>query len=64
MHYTCPKCRLVVVRSDSRYQQADVYTALSGAKILERVNEAPRVRCRCGHLSVLLRASLGVGANE
>ena len=56
--YSCPSCSLVVAREDPRVDKPSVFVALSGAKMIIRPDDAPRVRCRCGQLTLLLKGSL------
>lgn len=56
-HITCARCRTLVaatVRRDDGWQ----LVPLNGATLLEQRGRAPRVRCPCGVVSILLDGSL------
>lgn len=57
MTVNCPCCRMPIAKEDRRRKQ-DNLTMMNGAKLTERKNEAPRVRCSCGHVTILLKGKV------
>lgn len=56
--YICPGCQRLLVKEDLRKSGRSCYRMVSALEIVQRPNEAPRVRCRCGQLVILLKGSV------
>ncbi len=55
----CPGCQKILLKEDRRAgRRRTCYRMVSALEIVERPNEAPRVRCWCGQLVILLKGSL------
>lgn len=54
--HTCPACKKIVAKEDRRRKQP-LY-ALPGAVLTQRDHEAPRVKCACGKVLILLKGAL------
>lgn len=55
----CPGCQKILLKEDQRRTTRRLhYRMVSALEIVQRSNEAPRVRCRCGQLVILLKGSI------
>ena len=58
MNYHCPACRKLIAREDRRRVEGARLKAMSGAILIQYEKEAPKLRCPCGKLIILLKGSL------
>ena len=56
MTIQCPGCKMIILREDRRRKQP--LREMNGAVLTLDQRQAPRIRCKCGKLVVLLKASL------
>ena len=54
MNYSCAECRKVVAKEDRRRKIPEL-VAVSGASVERHHQQAPRLRCPCGHVTILIR---------
>ena len=52
--HVCSACKKVIARQDGRRKNSGHLALLSGAKLMLRKGEAPRLRCSCGKVMILL----------
>lgn len=57
MNHLCAKCRVVMLKEDRRRKLVDRYQPLGQAQLELRQSQAPRVRCVCGHLNIIINAA-------
>lgn len=59
MNYTCHRCKKVMAKEDRRRKEARQLVAVGESTLLQRENEAPRIKCgNCGHVTILLKGSI------
>lgn len=54
----CLTCLRIIATDERKFSPEGKVIAVNGARISERLNEAPRVRCPCGQLVIFLKGSL------
>lgn len=52
----CQKCQIPIMKEDRRFKQP--IQALNNAILEIKGTQAPRIRCQCGQIHILLRGSL------
>jgi hypothetical protein len=57
VNVVCPQCKKVVARQVWRKNLKEELIPMPGTKLEVRMKEAPKLRCKCGHLLVLLRGA-------
>lgn len=57
MKHVCPGCRRYTVNEDRRRKGDGRLRPVNGAELILAARQAPKVRCACGHTTVLLRGS-------
>ena len=57
--HTCPACRKPLAKLDRRKRQGEQLVPLAGVILIYRkeLNQAPYLRCVCGHVLILLSGS-------
>jgi hypothetical protein len=58
MTYHCQRCNKVIAKEDRRRTRLGFLIPQNNAMIQERINEAPRIKCQCGLVTILLKGSL------
>lgn len=58
MMHKCPSCKKNIAREDNRRIKKGVMIPLAGARITQNIGEAPRIKCLCGKVIILLKGSL------
>ena len=56
--HSCPKCRRMMAKQDRRVKKHDGIIPFKGVNLTVKENEAPRLKCSCGKVIILLKASL------
>ena len=57
MNHRCPKCKTILAKEDLRKKKEKSLKVIAG-ELLSKENTAPKLRCPCGQLVVLLKGSL------
>ena len=57
MDHKCPGCSKVVAKEDMRFTAQRKVKSMQGATLILEEGNAPKVRCRCGRILILLRGS-------
>lgn len=55
MSYNCTSCKKLVAQYDN--QEFPQLQPVNGAELQTKLNEAARVRCKCGRVMILLTGS-------
>lgn len=56
---TCGGCQRPLANYTKKFNKPEQLKSLRGATITYRHAEAPRVRCMCGQLTILMKGSMG-----
>lgn len=59
MKLRCENCRRLVLKTDRRRKIGHQLIAMNGAELENFPRQAPRLRCMCGRVIVLLEGRVG-----